>query len=278
MRKYLGLRRACYQSRMTLFKWLVVAAAAFGGFVALMYMAQRSLMYFPERLRVPPAAAGLPAAEEVELRTADGETIIAWHLPPRGERPMVLYFHGNGGSLRYRVERFRAFADDGLGLVALSYRGYGGSSGSPSEAGLIADAEAAYAFAIVRYPAARIVVWGESLGSGVAVALAARHPIGRVVLESAFTSAADVGAPAYWFLPVRLLMKDPFRSDARIGKVKVPLLMLHGVRDTVVPIALGERLFALANEPKRFVRFAEADHSNLDQHGAQAAFRAFLNE
>ena len=128
------------------------------------------------------------------------------------------------------------------------------------------------------YPAARIVVWGESLGAGVAVALAVHHPVGRMVLESPFTSAAAVAARVYWFLPVRTLMKDPFRSDLRIGKVRVPLLILHGARDTVVPFVLGERLFALANEPKRLVRFDGGDHSNLDQHGAQAAFRAFLNE
>jgi pimeloyl-ACP methyl ester carboxylesterase len=268
----------CYQPAMTLLKWALIAAAAFGGFVALMYVAQRSLMYFPERLRTEPGAAGLPAAEEVVLDTADGERVIVWHLPPQGDRPVVLYFHGNGGSLRYRVDRFRAFAADGLGLVALSYRGYGGSTGSPSEAGLIADGEAAHGFAAARYPARRIVAWGESLGSGVAIALAARHPIGRLVLEAPFSSAADVAAGVYWFLPVRLLMKDPFRSDLRIGQVTAPILFLHGARDAVVPIALGERLYALANQPKRFVRFAGGGHNDLDRHGVLDAFRAFMRE
>ena len=117
------------------------------------------------------------------------------------------------------------------------------------------------------------MLWGDSLGTGVAVALAATHKVGGVVLEAPFTSAADVGAAAYWFLPVRLLMKDPFHSDARIGEVTAPLLILHGARDAVVPIELGERLFALANEPKRFVRFADGGHVNLDQFGAQAAVR-----
>jgi pimeloyl-ACP methyl ester carboxylesterase len=202
---------------MTLLKWLIVAAIAYGGLVALAYVAQRSLMYFPERLRTAPAEAGFHAAEEVVLDTADGEKVIAWHVPPRGDSPVVLYFHGNGGALRYRVARFRALTADGNGLVALSYRGYGGSSGSPSEAGLIADATAAYAFAAARYPAERIVLWGESLGSAVAVALAENHTVGCMVLEAPFSSAADVGARAYWFLPVRLLMKDQFHSDRRIG-------------------------------------------------------------
>jgi fermentation-respiration switch protein FrsA (DUF1100 family) len=263
---------------MALLKYLIAAAAAFGGFVALMYVAQRSLMYHPERLRTPPAAAGLANAQEIVLDTADGEKVIVWYLPPQPGKPLVLYFHGNGGALRHRVDRFRALADDGAGLVALSYRGYGGSTGSPSEAGLIADAAAAYAFAAARTPAQRIVVFGESLGSGVAVALAATHRIGGLVLEAPFTSAAEIGAAAYWYLPVRLLMKDPFRSDARIGTVTAPLLVLHGARDGVVPIAEGERLFSLANEPKRFVRFAEGGHNDLDRHGALDAVRAFISQ
>jgi len=110
---------------MALLEWLIVAAAAFGGIVALMYVAQRSLMYFPERLHTPPAMAGFPEAQEVALDTKDGERVIVWHLPPRGERPVVLYFHGNGGALRNRVDRFRALIAGGNGLVALSYRGYG---------------------------------------------------------------------------------------------------------------------------------------------------------
>jgi len=261
---------------MALLKWLIGAAAAFGGLVALMYVVQRSLMYFPERLHTPPAMAGLPEAQEIALGTKDGERVIVWHVPPRGQKPVVLYFHGNGGPLRNRVARFGALIADGNGLIALSYRGYGGSTGRPTEAGLIADAEAAYAFAAAHYPAERIVLWGESLGSGVAVALGAGHTVGRIVLEGSFTSAADVGARAYRFLPVRLLMKDQFRSDLRIARVTAPLLFLHGGRDWVVPIALGERLYALANEPKQFVRFSDAGHEEVDMYGAQDAVRAFL--
>jgi len=263
---------------MTLLKWLLGAVVLFGGFVMFMYMAQRSLMYFPETVRIPPADAGLSGAEEVVLDTSDGEKVIVWHLPPRGDKPVILYFHGNGGSLRYRVERFRALTGDGNGLVALSYRGYGGSTGSPTEDGLIADAVATYEFAAARYPVERIVLWGESLGSGVAIALATDRKASRIVLEAPFTSAADVGVRAYPFLPVRLLMKDQFRSDERISKVTAPLLFLHGAFDRVVPLSLGERLYGLANEPKRLVRFPRGDHNDLDGHGAQAAAREFFNE
>ena len=263
---------------MTLLKWLIGAIVLFGGFVAFMYVAQRSMMYFPDTQRTPPADAGLRDAEEVVLDTADGEKVIVWHLPPRGSKPVVLYFHGNAGALVNRVDRFRALTSDGTGLVALSYRGYGGSTGSPSEAGLIADATAAYEFAAARYPAERIVLFGESLGTGVAVVLASERKVGRVILQAPFTSAVDIGAAAYPFLPVRLLMKDQFRSDERIGKVKTPLLILHGAFDRVVPVALGERLLALANEPKRLVRFSRGGHNDLDSQGAQAAVREFLSD
>jgi uncharacterized protein len=264
---------------MTTLKWfLILAFAGYGVFVALFYVAQRKMQYFPESFRTMPAAAGLAEAEEITLDTADGERVIVWHLPPRGEKPVVLYLHGNGASLRWRVDRFRALTADGTGLVALSYRGYGGSSGSPTEAGLIKDAEAAYAFTVARYAPSRIVVWGESLGSGVAVALAAEKPVGHVVLQSPFSSAADVGAERYWFVPVRLLMKDQFRSDLRIGKVTAPMLVLHGDQDNVVPFALGERLYGLINAPKRFVAFPGAGHNDLGAHGAVEAAKKFLGE
>src|SRR5262249_21339625 len=155
---------------------------------------------------VLPAAAGLPAAEEVVLTTTDGERVIAWHVPPRGEQPVVLYFHGNGEIVAWRVERHRKIVADGTGLLALSYRGYAGSTGEPTEEGLHRDALAAYEFAAARYPADRIVLWGHSLGSGVAVRLAAARRIGKLVLEAPFTSTADVAAMRFPFVPVRLLM------------------------------------------------------------------------
>ena len=263
---------------MAAVKLLIGVLVAFGGFVALMYVAQRSLMYFPDRQRTPPAAAGLPSAEEVVLDSEGGERVIVWHVPPSGEQPVLIYFHGNGGALLHRADRFRALTAHGIGLVAVSYRGYGGSTGSPSETGFIADGEAAYRFTAGRYPTQRIVLFGESLGTGVAVALAAVHPIGGLILQAPFTSAADVASLVYWFLPVRLLMKDPFYSDRRIAKVTVPVLILHGVRDRVVPIALGERLYALANEPKQFVRLPNGGHNDLDGHGALEKVRAFLAE
>jgi len=252
--------------------------AGYCGLLLLVYLGQRALQYFPERARTPPAASGLPEAEEVVLDSSGGERVIVWHIPPRGEKPVVLYFHGNGGSLRWRVDRFRALAADGNGLIALSYRGYGGSSGRPTEKGLIDDALTAYAFAAAHYPASRLALWGESLGTGVAVALAAQKPVGRIVLESPFTSIADIAAQIYWFFPVRLLIKDSFRSDLLIGTVTAPFLILHGDKDSIVPIALGDQLYKLITAPKRFVRFPGAGHNELAAYGALEAARQFLSE
>jgi fermentation-respiration switch protein FrsA (DUF1100 family) len=262
---------------MTVLMGIVVSAlCVYAGVLAMLYFTQRSLLYFPETIHTTPAAAGLPQAEEVTLTTSDGEHIFAWHVPPRDGKPVILYFHGNGGALRYRVERFTRLTNDGIGIVAVEYRGYGGSTGRPSERGLIADAEAGYAFAAARYATQQIVLWGESLGSGVAVALAAEKPVGRVILEAPFTSAAAVGAKHYWYVPVRLLMTDQLRSDARIGKVTAPLLILHGAKDQIVPYAMGEQLFALANKPKHIVRFLDGGHEDLDNNGALVAVSRFL--
>ena len=264
---------------MSALKWIAICASAgYVGLAALMYVAQRALMYFPETVRTAPAIAGFPQAEEVTLDTADGEKVIAWHVPPRGDNPVVLYFHGNGGALQHRVPRFSRLTAGGVGLVALSYRGYAGSSGKPSETGLIEDARTAYAFAAARYPAARIVVWGESLGTGVAIALAAEKPVAKLMLQAPFTSTVDVASALYWFLPVRLLMKDQFRSDERIARVTAPVLILHGGLDGTIPIAYGERLAAMIAGPKRFVRFPAGGHNNLDQLGATETALGFLAE
>lgn len=262
---------------MGVVKWILVAVlCAYGAILAAMFIFQRALMYFPDPVRTSPARTGLPEAEETVLKSSDGETLIAWHVPPRGSKPVVLYFHGNAGALDLRVSRFRWLVAEGYGLVALSYRGYGGSTGKPSETGLLLDAAATYQFAATRYPATRLVLWGESLGTGVAVALAGGQVVGGVILDAPFTSMADVGAAAYPFIPVRYFIKDTFRSDERIGRVKAPLLILHGERDRIVPIRFGEKLFALANEPKRMVRFPLGGHVDLDDFGAPGLVKEFL--
>lgn len=264
---------------MTVIKWIaIILAAGYLAGLVLLYFRQREMVFpIPTAERTAPAAAGFPEAEEHVLATSDGEKVIVWHVPARPGRPVILYFHGNGDSLAGLVGRFKAMTADGTGLVALSYRGYAGSSGMPSEDGLLRDAAAAYSFASARYQPQRIVAWGFSLGTGVAVAIASEQTVGKLVLEAPYTSVADVVASRYWFVPVSLLMRDPFHSDRRIARVTAPLLIMHGTNDSAIPLALGERLFALAHEPKRFVRIPGGGHDDLASFGAIEIALQFIN-
>ena len=265
---------------MKVLQWIVgCSIACYVVAVSAMYLCQRMLMYpAPQTTRVAPADAGFPEAEEVTVDTQDGEKAILWHVPPKPGKPVILFFHGNGEVLAWRVPRFRAIIADGTGLVALSFRGYGGSTGSPTEPGLLNDGLAAYRFAASRYPADRIVPWGYSLGSGVAVATAATQPVGKLILEAPYTSTVDVAAAAFPFMPVRWLMRDRFRSDERIAGLKAPLLVMHGEKDSVISVQFGRRLYDLAPVRKRFVSFPLGTHTNLDTLGAVDTVQAFLAE
>lgn len=264
---------------MIVLKWIVVVvAAAYLGGLALLYFKQRDMLFpIPPVGRTTPEAAGFPEAEEHFLTTADGERVIVWHVPARQDCPVVLFFHGNGDFLAGRVSRFKSVTAGGAGLVAVSFRGYAGSSGHPSEDGLLQDAETAYAFTTARYDAKRIVAWGFSLGTGVAVAVAAKHPVAKLILEAPYTSTADVAAAMFPIVPARLLMRDQFHSDQRIAQVTAPLLIMHGTDDPAIPIRFGERLFAMAREPKKLVRVSGGGHENLDNFGAVAIAQRFID-
>lgn len=263
---------------MAIVKWLaIIACLVYLGALAALFFAQRSFLFpIPQTTRTSPEAAGFAQADEHVLTAEDGAKIILWHVPANPGRHVVLYFHGNGEVLAWLVPRFREITADGTGLIAMSDRGYGGSTGSPSESALLRDAAAAYDFARARYDAGRIVVWGFSLGTGIAVATAAEHPIGGLILEAPYTSISDLAARAFPFLPVRPLVRDSFHSDQRIAEVHAPLLIMHGAKDPVIPIALGEQLFALAREPKQFVSFPDGGHNDLGNFGAVETARQFI--
>jgi len=243
---------------------LIVLAAVYVGIVGVAWFAQRSLQYFPDPHE---AAPDVPGVEVVRLTTADGEKLVAWHLPPKGDRPVLLHFNGNGGGLSLQRDRWRRIADAGVGFFAVAYRGYAGSTGRPTEKGLHEDARAAYAWVAGRYPASRIVIHGYSLGSGVAVPLAAEKPARALVLEAPFTSAVDVAKLRMGWLPIDLMMQDRYLSAERIGAVRMPVLVVHGDRDSVIPFEMGERLYARARQPKRFVAVKGSDHNTLVRDG-----------
>jgi hypothetical protein len=265
---------------MSLLHYLSIGAA--GLFVAglcAVYLGQRRLMYFPDRVRTLPAQVGLAAVEERELATPDGARVIAWYGRARPGQPTLLYFHGNAGSLAARVPRIERFMGEGWGIYMMTYRGYGGSTGSATEAANIADARLAYnALVSEGVKPSSIIVYGESLGSGVAVQLAAERQVGGVVLDAPYTSIVDVAVRAYPFLPVRLLLSDRYESSKYIARVQAPLLILHGELDAVIPVAMGRELFGLANEPKRLAIFPAGGHSDLylGGNGALEALRTWL--
>jgi pimeloyl-ACP methyl ester carboxylesterase len=258
---------------------LIVAVTAYVLIGAFMYVTQRSHQYFPGREGLAAHVAGLHAVEDLKLATGDGETLQAWYAPARRGKPTVLFLHGNGGEISDRADRFAAYRAQGFGVLFLSYRGYGASTGSPSEQGLVSDARAAYDWLMAGgLEPQEIILVGESLGSGVAVQLAAERPVKAMALEAPFASAANVAAAAYWWLPVRLLMKDKFDSFAFIARVKVPLLVIHGDQDGIVPLSEGEALFAAANEPKEMVVIPGGDHGSVFSAETWAREMSFFDQ
>ena len=257
---------------------LLIGAVGYVAALVVLVMTQRKMMYFPSPSRGDATDWGLKSALTLALKTPDGQTIVAWYQPAtRDDRPIFLFFHGNGGDLSDRATLLGAFAEDGSGFLAIDYRGYGGSTGSPTETGLILDGETAYAeVRSLGYAATRVVVVGESLGSGVAVAVAAKHDERALVLDSAFSSAADVAASEYPMFPVHRLMSDPFDSAARIGAVAAPKLFLYGDKDDVIPRWSDLRLYAAAREPKTLLEFPQLGHVVLLTPEALAKAKQWL--
>jgi hypothetical protein len=265
---------------MTVWKWsLACFVAIYVLTIVGLTIFQRRLQYFPDRRLVDPALSGMSGVEDLRLTTDDGETLVAWYVPANDGHPLILYFHGNGGALVDRILRFRALTASGWGILAIAYRGYGGSTGSPTQKGLMEDGKTAYLEARARgYHGDRIVLMGESLGTGVAIALAATHEAAALVLDSPYSSAVEVAAVHYAIFPVNWLMFDRFRSDLAIGEVHIPILFVHGDEDDVVPISLARRLFELANEPKTFMLVSGGKHLVLGLAEVFPRVRAWIDE
>jgi len=253
------------------FIWRLVRnlAVLYLGFVALIYFLQRRLQYFPD-----PASVAIPSdpkyrgIETVKLTTSDGLHLFAWYWA--GQQPLTLViFHGNAGHRGYRLEWMADLHSLGYGVFVLDYRGYGGSEGSPSEEGLYLDGVTALEW-LDRNGVQKLVYLGESLGCGVAVEMAVRHPPVALILQSAFSSAVHVARKAYPYLPAGLLMKDRYNSKPKMTKIFCPVLSIHGGRDSIIPPALGRALFEAAKEPKLWYLIPDANHNDLPWVGGKA--------
>ena len=251
-------------------KTLVIFAVVFYAIaVAVMYFAQRRFIYFPDPTRTTPRAAGFANVVERIIATPDGEKIVAWYGKAAAGQPTLLYFHGNGGALELRAGRIAKYLDRGRGLFMMSYRGYSGSTGSPSEAANVADAKLAYE-ALVEDGVSPddIILYGESLGTGVAIEVAAEKKVAGVILDSPFTSIVERAAQLYPWLPVSLLLQDRYDSIQRIRDVHVPIFILHGEADDIIPVDMGRRLFQAANEPKEIQTLPGAGHADHYKFGS----------
>lgn len=246
----------------------MVVGLLLAGSLVMVWTAERQLIYFPSGDLPSPATVGLPGAEAVEFTTDDGLTLGGWFVaaakPASGVT--VLIFNGNGGNRAMRAPLAAQLAARGIASFLFDYRGYGGNPGAPSEEGLASDARAARTYLASRddVDQHRVVYFGESLGSAVAVSLAVERPPYALILRSPFTSLVDMGRHHYPVLPVALLLRDRFPSLDRIAAVRSPLLVIAGDRDTIVPISQSERLYAAASSPKQLVVLEGLDHNDYE--------------
>jgi fermentation-respiration switch protein FrsA (DUF1100 family) len=262
--------------------WIAGAALFFWALaVAALWALQDRLIFQADGRALGDPPAGLPGFATESLATGDGLTLRFWLAPPAPGKPVIVYFHGNGGNAGDRADAMRPLVAAGYGVALTEYRGYGRNPGAPSEAALLADGAAYLALVRARFPGHRIVLWGESLGGGIALPLAAANRVAGVILDSPFTSLVEIATDKYPFVPVDTLLQTRFDNLAAIGAVHAPLLILHGERDGVVPVEFGRRLLEAANEPRRGLFLPDVPHLAFLTDGsgqALAAVEQFLAE
>lgn len=259
-------------------KVLTTVAAIYVLLLVALYLMQRTMIYLPDGHRPPPSAFGVPEMSVVELTTDDGLELVAWWRPPQSSSsPVLVYYQGNAGHIGYRGAKIRPYLDRGWGVLLTTWRGYSGNPDSPDEQGLYADGRAALGFLAAKgISPAHTVLYGESLGGGVAVELAVDFRAGAVVLESPFTSIADVAARQFFMFPVRLLVRDRFDNLDKIVRVQSPVLVVHGEADMVVPVRLGRRLLDAANPPRSGQFIPQAGHNDLYAFGVPRMVIGFI--
>lgn len=260
---------------------LLGAAAVYLLVVALLFVFQRRVIYHPSSNRAEPGQVGATDMRVVGLNTSDGLALVAWwRKPSRDGAPVLVFFHGNAGNIGGRAWKVRPYLDAGWGVLLTSWRGYSGNPGNPTEQGLYDDARAALAFLAENGVAAEnTVLYGESLGSGVAVQMAFEtgHNFRALVLEAPYSSITDIAARRFPFAPARWLVRDRFDSKAKIARVHTPVLVVHGERDQVIPVEFGRALFDAAIEPKAAKFLPDAGHNDLYEHGAARIILDFVD-
>ncbi len=235
-----------------------VFAIGYAVLAVALFFYQPNLLYFPDmptrEIEVTPGDIGL-GFETITLVTRDDEQLDAWFIPANDARGVLLFCHGNAGNISHRLESIRLFHELGLSVLIFDYRGYGQSSGKPTEKGTYRDADAAWHYLVTQrgIPAEHIILFGRSLGASIAADLATRQSAAGVILESAFTSVPDVAAQLYPWLPVRWLSRYQYDTRKKLADIHSPVLIVHSRDDEIISYSNGERLFEAANEPKQFL-------------------------
>jgi uncharacterized protein len=239
---------------------------------------QRTLLYPAGGFMQTPSQGGFVDVADERLTTDNGLSLVAWYSRAQPGKPTLLMFHGNGGSVAQRAHYYRLFRAEGWGFYAMSYRGFSGNPGAPTETANIADAVLAYnALRAKGVSAADIVLFGESLGSGVAVQVAAQRPVAGVILDSPYSSIADVAGAHYWYLPVRAVMRDPYLSTQHIKAVTAPLLIVHGEDDKLIPVRFARALAAAAVSPVDVRVYPGVEHVQPVFNGAMDDIKAWVS-
>jgi fermentation-respiration switch protein FrsA (DUF1100 family) len=266
--------------RSGMLSFLMWSVGAYVLFAGILFGCQRSLLYHPNQALPDPAEYGLKGVS-IERIDVNGQHKLFtwWRRPESMDRPVIVYFHGNAGHLGHRAEKIRPYVDAGYGVLLVSYRYNAGAGGSPSEEALYDDGRAAMTYLKHKgVSLERTVIYGESLGVAVAVAMAVENPVGAVVLESPYSSIAAVAQSHYWYLPTKFLVLDKFDVAAKIERIGAPLLIVHGERDRIIPVKFGRALLERAKEPKVGRFLPEAGHNDLYEHGAASVILEFLFE
>lgn len=250
--------------------------------LVLMFVAQRNLMYQPGKVLPSLSQTLIPNAIAETITNDDGLALVSWYLPPADGMPVIVYFQGNAGTIADRDYKAAPWHKAGYGVWLVGYRGFGGNPGSPTEDGLYADARSALAMLASRgIGPDSVIIYGESLGTGVATHMAKEladqgTPARGLILEAPFTAMGDAAQDHYPFLPARWLVKDAFDSLTKIGSINTPLMIVHGDRDRVVRQEHGRRLFAAAQRPKTALWIKGAAHNNLYDFDAGKQIARFL--
>jgi fermentation-respiration switch protein FrsA (DUF1100 family) len=246
--------------------------------LAVLYVFQRALVFAPNPDRTIPDQAGFQNITEITLTNSRAEKLYHWFAPGQRSSPVILVMHGNAGNVSSRYQKLTQLQAAGYGVFLVGYPGYGGSEGKPTEQGFVESAVLAYEYLSENgYAAADIVLYGESLGSAVAVQLASLKDARALILEAAMSSVREIAAEQYPFVPLDWLLLDPFLSIDHIRGVEEPLLMLHGDSDQSIPIESGQALFAAAREPKLFHVVAGGGHNDLYDHSIIPVITKFLS-